>query len=68
MNLLISKPQEIQLKTSMSNVKVKSSLKEQACDPPTRSLLYFSYFWIFRIEWRLNMHSCQTQIDIKLLE
>ena len=42
----MSKPQEIELKTSMSNVKVKSSLKEQACDSPICTLLYFSDFWM----------------------
>ena len=30
----------------MSNVKVKSSLKEQACDPPIFTLLYFLDFWM----------------------
>ena len=34
------------IKTSMYNVKVKSSLKEQACDPPICTLLYFSDFWM----------------------
>ena len=34
------------VRTFMSNVKVKSSLKEQACDPPICTLLYFSDFWM----------------------
>ena len=34
------------VKTFMSNVKVKSSLKEQACDPPICTFLYFSDFWM----------------------
>ena len=34
------------VKTSMSNVKVKSSLKEQSCDPPICTLLFFSDFWV----------------------
>ena len=36
------------VRTSMSNVKVKSSLKEQACNPPICTLLYF--FLIFWME------------------
>ena len=34
------------IRTSMSNVKVKSSLKEQACDPPICTLLYFLDCWM----------------------
>ena len=54
------------VKTSMYNAKVKSSLNEQACDPPICTLLFFLVFLWNRVAWELNMLSCQTQIDINL--